>query len=512
MFAIGSAIAAIGSAVIGGTMAKSAASDAADAQREAQERNIEAQKEANKLDPRVQQLIYGDANAPEPRLRAGVTPIYSQPEPVVKTRTAYRPSTTTVDDFGNPALTPYEEQYTDVGQRRLINPASDFETPTQDTGIIGRIGGLLDVQQSPETQKFNQSVNAYLGGNAIADIGQIRGTALGLQAGDVPVNTMQAGTINAPSQSNVDLQKAYQDVIYGNPAENPYLTGALQGGIDQSRRAFNQMQEDAIRGITENVLPSIRSGAQVSGQYGGNRQALAESGAISELSRAMAKAAENYGNQNTAAVLGAKANAFEAGQGRALSAMSGLGGQQYSTGAQNAQIAQQTALANLESQNKALLQGYANKELGAKMQSGLLGSMYDLQNRAQNADINRLGSVVNLVQPFTKSPGISVQPYQPVYSNVAGGALGGASAGMGLYNAFKSPQIGANNTWQQFENDTANVGSYNTFNQPSSNVLPNAASAPSTLPNFMNNPYLNSTMGNTYGLLGSGFPNPKGDL
>ena len=117
------AIATIGSAVIGGVMAKDAASEAADAQREAQERSIAAQKEANKLDPRVQQLIYGDANAPEPRLKAGVTPIYSQPEPVVKTRTVYRPSTTTVDDFGNPALTPYEEQYTDVGQRRLINPA-----------------------------------------------------------------------------------------------------------------------------------------------------------------------------------------------------------------------------------------------------------------------------------------------------------------------------------------------------------------------------------------------------
>ena len=500
------AIATIGSAIIGGVMAKDAASDAADAQREATDKSIAAQKEAQKLDPRVQQLIYGDANAPQPRLKAGVTPIYSQPEPVVKTRTVYIPTTSAADELIYGSQMPYQQEYTDVGQRQLINPASDFETPTQDTGIIGKIGGLLDAQQSSGSNVFNTAVNEYMRGNAIMDLGNVRKTARDLQSGEVPVNTMQApgmqasgmqaDRIDAPSQNNLNLSGAYDRMINGDPAQNQYLTGAIQKGINQSKTAFENMQTDATRNLTENILPSIRSGAQVSGQYGGNRQALAEGRALNDFSTQIGRATSQYGQNNTDAAVAAQAGAFDAGQNRALSAMSGLGAQQYGVAqsnaqmrqqaaAQNAQMQQQAGLANLESQNKAQSQSFANKVTGAGMQSGLLGSVYGMQQNADNAQMNKLGGINSLLAPYTKTPNVNVPQYQPVYSNAAGGALGGATAGMGLYNAF---------------------------NQPSSNVLPNAASAPSTLPGFMNNTYLNPTSGNSYGLLGSGFPNPKGDL
>ncbi|WP_136420394.1 hypothetical protein [Herbaspirillum sp. ST 5-3] len=166
-----------------------------------------------------------------------------------------------------------------------------------------------------------------------------------------------AAQVNAPGQNNTNLAPAYQDMVYGQAGNNPYLTGAIQKGINQSNNAFGNMLTDATK-ATQGVLGQIRGGAQLSGQYGGNRQGIAEGQALDSFNTNISRALSQFGQNNTDAAVAAQAGAYDADRNRALNAMQGLGAQQYGVASQNAGFQQQTGLANQGAQNQAAQTNY----------------------------------------------------------------------------------------------------------------------------------------------------------
>jgi hypothetical protein len=67
--------------------------------------------------------------------------------------------------------------------------------------------------------------------------------------------------------------------------------------------------------------------------------------------------------------------------------------------------------------------------------NGILGGAYTAGQAQDNYGLNKATQVNGLLQPYLGQPGATVQPvYQ---GSTAGGLLGGAMGGIGLYNQFK---------------------------------------------------------------------------
>jgi hypothetical protein len=352
------------------------------------------------------------------------------------------------------------------------------------SGLLSQFQGLMNQPQTLGSGVAGNLSSNYLAGALPDDVTAIRNASLGLMDKKNAPNfnnpdfnnpmfigtpTVQAAQVRAPSQNNLDLAAAYQNTIYGNPAQNKYLTDALQSGINQSNQAFQTQLGDITTNLQRNIMPSIRSNSVLSGQYGGSRQGIAEGLAMSDASKQATNAAQQIGLANIAATTGAQANAFESGQNRALSAMQGLGGQQYGVASQNANLEQQAALANMEanirtqmanqaSGNQAALANQAARldtnrlnagnilATNAQNTAATLGGigslqglgqqMYGYNQAGQNADLTRAQGVSGLLAPFLGANS-STQSTQPLYQNTAANVLGGASAGLGLFNQFK---------------------------------------------------------------------------
>jgi len=132
----------------------------------------------------------------------------------------------------------------------------------------------------------------------------------------------------------------------GDPANNQYFQGAVQAAIRPITEQF-----------TEQVLPSIRSGAIGAGQMGSSRQGVAEGIASRGYMDTVGDITAQMGNQ-----------AY--GQGlQAMQAAGGLGGQLASLG--GGQIGQ---AAGLQGQLAGLGSQFAGQGLGALGQSGGLSA------------------------------------------------------------------------------------------------------------------------------------------
>ncbi len=354
--AIGTAAALIGAAgaIGGGLLANKGAKD----QAKAAEAMNDKQLAANAVDPRIQNMLYGDGTQ---RLRPGVSMAWSEP-----------------DEFGRQSAT---------------NPQTDFET---NGGLLGNYMNAMNKPQSQAMQTVGKNASDYIAQNGASDMGAIRNGAMqqmggiqapGMQAaqmeaplmGSVPMAQksqidmaglsdllnpanaikrptaaplVQAATVSAPSQNGLDLKDAYNSMIYGEFGKNPYLTGAIQKGINQSQNAFTQMQSDATRNLSEFILPQVRGGALASGQYGSTRQGIAEGRAMSDNSRETQRAITQMNQYNTDAAVAAQAQAYKEDADRAASLMQSLGGQQYGVAATNANNAQAASTQNAANQLK----------------------------------------------------------------------------------------------------------------------------------------------------------------
>lgn len=397
-------------------------------------------------------------------------------------------------------------QYQQLGQQpqnaqnaAFGNSAQNF-LGSQGGGILGQIQqGASNLAgsgiQAPQAQAQG-ALNSLAGGFQSNQV---------TSAGASPVKAAQ---VQAPSQNSLDLKGAYSNVISGNAGANPYLTSALQSGVDQTNAAFQKNQTDLTNNLQRNVLGGIRSNSVLSGQYGGSRQGIAEGNAISDYTNQLNNANLQLGLANSANTTGAQAQAFNQGQDRSLAALQGLSAQQYGVAGQNAGYAQQaglanqaatqqnnqfnasqgqqtnlantaaanqlqqfnagqaqqnnqfntaaqnqTNLANLQAQLGTNSLNSANQTTGLGALSGLLGNAYGYAQNQDNYALNRAGQTNSLLAPYL-SANSSSNTQTPVYSNPGGNILGGAAAGLGLYNQFAN--IGGSGS-------PSSTG-YNTFN------------------------------------------------
>ena len=152
-----------------------------------------------------------------------------------------------------------------------------------------------------------------------------------------------------------------------------------------------------------------------------------------------------------------RSGAFDNGQNRALSALSGLNGNQYNVAGQNAGFQQQANEANYQgnlqksmqqaqlNQNAALANQSAQlgtNQLNTQRQlgglsagSGLLGQVYGMGTSQDAYAGQKVGQVAGLLSPFTGLGGSSTQS-QPLYQNTGAGILGGALMGQQLMKGF----------------------------------------------------------------------------
>ncbi len=336
-------------------------------------------------------------------------------------------------------------------------------------GLLGQAGNLASQPRAPGLGAFGGAADNYLKDFGASNLAGSQHAANALMAGNAPAPlasvtshaqavSSPAAQISAPAQNGMNLSGSYDKMINGDAGANPYLTKALQSGVDQTNASFQKNQADATNNLMRNVLPGIRSGAQAVGGYGGTRQGIAEGNAIGDFTNQMNSGNLQLGLANSANATGAQAQAFNQGQDRSLSALNTLGGQQYATAAQNAQMQQQMASQNsaqgqqTNAQNAAMYQqtnlanqnaqlstnqlNSANTAAGAGINSGLLGQAYNYGTANDAYDRTKTGQVAGLLAPFTGYGGGSTST-QPYYTNTAGGLLGGATGALGLYNSFK---------------------------------------------------------------------------
>lgn len=527
------AAAGLGGAALGAWSSSKSAKDTNAANARMQQESIEAQKEAAKIDPRIESMLYGSGTTTR-QLKSGAMGSVEKIDGV--TRRVYS------DDD-------YENVTTGKG---LLDQGMDYLNKPQSAGLqaVGQSADaslLNNYAKDQETQRWG-AANLMTAKDApqmqsaqslgVSQMGAAQGllsataapTAYNTQAANSAKvgapQSVSASTVNAPSQNNLDLSGAYNSFINGESGNNPYLTGAIQKGINQSKTAFENMQTDATRNLTENVLGNIRGGAVSSGQYGGSRQGLAESNAVKDFSTQMGRAVSQFGQNNTDAAVAAQSNQYGQDQANKLNALNTLSGQQYGVAGQNAQMGQQAAMQNAQMGQQAQMQDAQNQQqtnmfnagnqtaanrdlfgasqqvnlsntgaandmarfnagnqqqanqlntqmaqqnqqfnaqnqqatnqqnLGAQLNTNqmnnanFLGGMnalagfgandYNLANQNQNYDFNKVQQVSGLLQPYAgKGSPINVPQYQNMSSNPLGGAIGGATAAMGLYNMFK---------------------------------------------------------------------------
>lgn len=334
------------------------------------------------------------------------------------------------------------------------------------TGLLAQYQGYLNQPQGAGTSAYGQASQDYLSNYGAGTLGALNSASANLmnsnknapQAQDTNwYNGAQAAAsqVNAPSQNNLDLSGAYNNVINGNAGANPYLTNALGSAVAQTNASYAKNQTDLTNNLQRSVLPGIRSGAVAAGGYGGSRQGIAEGNALSDYTNQLNSSNLQLGLANSANTTGAQATAYNQGQDRSLSALQGLSGQQYATAQQNSAQQQQANLANANSFNQAAQFNLGNMQqtnlANAQLQAntnqlnssnsiagigalgGVLNTAYNGAQNQDNAQINRATQVNGLLSPYLTSGGTQTSS-TPYYSNTAGNVLGGATAGLGLYN------------------------------------------------------------------------------
>lgn len=301
-------------------------------------------------------------------------------------------------------------------------------------GVLDKFRGYLNEPGSDAQRFLGELGGNYILGSAGEEFQRIRNANYDLLRGN-QAPTVSASQISSPSQNSLNLSPAYQQFIYGNDAENPYLNRALQSGINQSTQAFQTQLGDITNNLQRSILPGIRGSAIASGQFGSSRQGIAEGLALSDLNRQATNAAQQLGLANISATTGAQANAFSQGRDRSLNALNTLSGQQYNTALNQAQLNQQANLANAQSTLTNQAQNNAANIAGQQGIMNLLNTANQANQNAYNYGINRAQQVSGLLSPFIGVNQSSTST-QPLYNNRAANALGTAGAALGLYNQF----------------------------------------------------------------------------
>lgn len=298
-------------------------------------------------------------------------------------------------------------------------------------GLLSQYQALLSQPQGAGAKLYGGAQDNYVGKFGAYDMERQRDAANNLIAGN-SAPTMQAAQVNAPGQNGLNVTGSYDSLINGPAGANPYLTGAIQKGINQSTNAFGNYLSDA-KNATHDVLGGIRSNSVLAGQYGGSRQGIAEGKAIESMNTQLGRAASQFGQNNTDAAVAAQAGAYNSDRDRQLAATQGLSGQQYGVAGQNANLQQGANQANLGAATQTNGQNQAGLVAGSGQLGGLLSGAGAGAANQGNFDLNKASQVNGLLAPYLSANSGSTSS-QPIYTNPTGNALGGAAAGLGLYN------------------------------------------------------------------------------
>ena len=390
-------------------------------------------------------------------------------------------------------------------QQQQLDPRIEqmlFGNAAGQQGLLSQYQGMLGQPRSDAATGFANANANYLNSNGAADLAATRGAAYqAMQGNQAPTmqaaqatgtqapgaqmasaqsagaqagGTQSAGAliggpawavgnmVDAPSQNKMDLSGSYNSLINGAPGANPYLTGSIQKGINQSSNAFGNMVTDA-KAATQDVLGSIRGNSVLAGQFGGSRQGIAEGKAIDSMNTNLARAASQFGQNNTDAAVAAQAGAYNTDRDRQLAATQGLGAQQYGVASQNANTKNQAEFMNVGTHNNVLQTnanmqqqnnqfnaglGQANNQFnaGLNQQTGQFNAGLQQQTGQFNANLGQNNNQFNA--GLQQQAGLANQQSQlSTNAQNNGTSLAGAGLLSGLLGNA-SNQVNANDSWK----------------------------------------------------------------
>lgn len=300
-------------------------------------------------------------------------------------------------------------------------------------GLLNNIVSQAGAGPSPGLGAAFQQGSNYAMGSGSQDLNAMSNTAHTLMGGGYSAPTASAPQGGMPSQQGMDLTGSYNSLINGTPGANPFLTGAIQKGIDQAGMGMQNWQTNATRNLIENILPTIQSGAQANGMYGSDREGIAQGNAIRDFSTQQQQTLQNMGlnAQDTAAAQ--QAAAYNADRDRQLAATQGLSGQQYGADLQQKQLDMQAALANQQSQLATNQLNSGNMLAGAGLLGNTLGNATNLAAQGSNYGYNKLLQAGGLLGGYTGAGGTQLNS-TPYFTNPGANFLGGALSAYNLYN------------------------------------------------------------------------------
>ena len=239
------------------------------------------------------------------------------------------------------------------------------------------------------------------------------------------LGAQQYGVASQDAQMRQQANLANQAAA--NAAASQGYQGALSGalanaGYSQQANLANQAANQAA--ASQNAQLQQQAGLN---NYAGDLAARQQTGNLYQQANLANQAFANAAEQRNAEA-----------QQRAAEFNAQLGQQNAQF---NAQLGQGANLANLQAQlgtNSLNQQGQLGG-LGAL--SGLLGSVAGYGQNADNFALNRAQQVNSLLAPYLSLGGSSTQS-QPLYQNQGANILGGATAGLGLYNTIKNLGFG----------------------------------------------------------------------
>jgi hypothetical protein len=199
-----------------------------------------------------------------------------------------------------PAVDAYTKQLQERGNNSIFGGANQLAqnmmggqfdyraNPVQSIGT-STIGGGVGQAGNVDTLRHTPWAENSAGPMAIMSQ-NIRAPAIGAISASDPA-TMRAQQVDISSaragQGAVDPTQALSSLLSGK-VNNPYL-----------QQQANAITGDITRNLQENILPGMRDAAVASGQYGGSRQGILESKALSNVSRDTAGALSNlFGSAN----------------------------------------------------------------------------------------------------------------------------------------------------------------------------------------------------------------------
>lgn len=292
--------------------------------------------------------------------------------------------------------------WTQLGQESMLGQMGNLNSMAQ--------GGAQSVQNMA-----NYGANATQVGqnNAVANMNSMYNLGANAQGG-------LSGALSAMNRLNAA----------GDPSTNQYFQGALQSAI---RPVTQQFQEQ--------VLPSLRQGAQESGQFGGSRQGIAEGLAARGYTDTIGDISSNMGNAAYAQGLQAMQSAGQLGSG-----LAGLSGQMYSGAGNlgaNLYGMGTDAMGRSAGLNTAAMQGLT---MPGQLQQMIGQQQTDQRQQGLDADVQRWNYNQNL--PYTmisdylamlngaQGGSTTAQQSGGSGSNRTMGALGGAASGAAMGSMF----------------------------------------------------------------------------